>query len=133
MSIAGDWQQNNWRGLASMEMGPGEHFLLTKTRLIDGQWHHLVNTFDGTNDIFYVDGRLESRFHWNRPGRAGATDFDLVIGCKRSGSPTADDFGKSFRGFIDEPMMWNRALSEQEVAYLFQSQNGPPAGERILQ
>jgi hypothetical protein len=129
MSIAGDYQKNNWRGLASMEMGPGEHFLLTKTRLIDGQWHHVVNTFDGTNDIFYVDGRFESTFRWQRPGRVGATDFDLVIGCKRSGNPAAEDFGKSFRGLIDEPMMWNRALSEKEVAYLFELQNSAPAGQ----
>ena len=52
MSIAGDYQKNNWRGMASMEKGPGEHFLLTKTRLINGRWHHVVNTFDGTNDFF---------------------------------------------------------------------------------
>jgi hypothetical protein len=25
--------------------------------------------------------------------------------------------------------MWNRALSEKEIAYLFQLQNGSPAGQ----
>ena len=49
-------------------------------------------------------------------------DFDLVIGCNRSNiAKTEDDLGVSFRGFIDEPMMWNRALSPKEVGYLFQS------------
>jgi hypothetical protein len=33
-----------------------------------------------------------------------------------------DDLGSSFRGLIDEPMMWNRALSTNEVAFLFESQ-----------
>jgi hypothetical protein len=33
----------------------------------------------------------------------------------------------SFRGLIDEPMMWERALSPEEVAFLFESQNGSPA------
>jgi hypothetical protein len=33
-----------------------------------------------------------------------------------------DDLGSSFRGLIDEPMMWNRALSTNEVAFLYQSQ-----------
>jgi hypothetical protein len=28
----------------------------------------------------------------------------------------------SFRGLIAEPMMWNRALSEKEIAFLYQSQ-----------
>jgi len=32
------------------------------------------------------------------------------------------DLGTSFRGLIDEPMMWNRALSPKEVAFLYQSQ-----------
>ena len=128
LSIAGDWQQNNWRGLASMEIGPGTHFVLTKTRLADGQWHQVVNTFDGTNETFYVDGRFETTFHWQRAGRVGATDFNLVIGCNRS-NLTESDLGQSFRGFIDEPMMWNRALSEKEVASLFQLQNDSPAGQ----
>jgi hypothetical protein len=111
-----------------MEIGPGTHFVLNKTRLADGQWHQVVNTFDGTNETFYVDGRLENAFHWQRPGRVGVTDFNLVIGCNRS-NLTETDLGQSFRGFIDEPMMWNRALLETEVAYLFELQNGAPAGQ----
>ena len=55
----------------------------------------------------------------------GTTEFNLVIGCNRS-NLNADDFGKSFRGCIDEPMMWNRALSDKEVAFLFESQNAAP-------
>jgi hypothetical protein len=46
-----------------------------------------------------------------------------VIGCNRSDFDESDnDLGVSFRGLIDEPMMWNRALSPEEVAALFQSQ-----------
>jgi hypothetical protein len=126
LSIAGDWQQNNWRGLASLEMGPGTHFILSKTRLADGQWHQVATTFDGTNQVLYVDGQAESKLRWNRRGRVGPTDFNLVIGCNRS-NLTEEDLGMSFRGFIDEPMMWNRALSEKEIAFLFQLQNGSPA------
>jgi hypothetical protein len=131
LSIAGDWQQHDWRGLASMEIGPGTHFVLTKTRLADGQWHQVVNTFDGTNETFYVDGRFETTFNWPIPGRVGATEFNLVIGCNRPHLKEAD-LGQSFRGFIDEPMMWNRALSEKEVADLFQLQNGAPVGQMTV-
>jgi hypothetical protein len=46
-----------------------------------------------------------------------------VIGCNRSNlSPKENDLGSSFRGLIDEPMMWNRALSANEIAFLYQSQ-----------
>ena len=126
LSVAGDWQKNKWRGLASVEVGPGTHFLLTKTRVADGQWHHLVTTCDGTQEILYVDGQPEAKLQWKNPGEVGSTDFNLVIGCNRS-NLTEEDLGTSFRGLIDEPMMWNRALSQKEVEFLFASQNGAPA------
>lgn len=122
LSIAGDWQKNKWRGLGSIEMGPGTHFALTKTMIADGHWHHLAVTFDGSAETFYVDGRGEARILWNKHSRLGSTDFDLVIGCNRS-NLKEDDLGTSFRGTIDEPMLWNRALTADEVKLLYESQN----------
>ena len=88
----------------------------------DGHWHQLVATFDGTEQRLYVDGKAEGEaLIWKPPGKAGATDFNLVIGCNRS-SVGDYDIGMSFRGFIDEPMMWNRALSPEEIAFLYRSQ-----------
>ena len=123
LSIAGDRS-----GLAIMEIGPGTHHVVSKTRLTDGQWHQVVSTFDGTDENLYVDGRFETTFKWQRPGRVGSGVFNLLIGCIHP-HWTETDLGNSFRGFIDEPMMWNRALSEKEIAYLFQLQNGAPAGQ----
>jgi hypothetical protein len=105
-----------------MEIGPGTHFNLTKSRVADGQWHQVVMTFDGTDQWLYVDGQPQGGpLHWNAPGEVGATDFNLVIGCNRS-NLQEDDLGTSFRGLIDEPMMWTRALSPKEVAFLIESQ-----------
>ena len=123
LSIAGDWQQQKYYGRVSMEIGPGIHDALTRERVDDGQWHHVATTFDGTDQLVYVDGQLQSKLHWNKPDRVPVTDFDLVIGCNRSNvDKSEDDLGISFRGLIDEPMMWNRALSANEVAFLYQSQ-----------
>ena len=121
LSIAGDYQKNQWRGLASIEIGPGTHFILSKTRVADGQWHQIVTTCDGTEEWLYVDGQPQASMRWKQPGQVGANDFNLVIGCNRS-NLKEDDLGSSFRGLIDEPMMWNRALSTKEVAFLYQSQ-----------
>lgn len=122
LSIAGDWQNNKWYGQVSMEIGPGTHFALTTKRVDDGQWHQVAATYDGTNQVVYVDGQADASAKWTSPGKAGSTDFDLVIGCNRSNlAKSEDDLGVSFRGLIDEPMMWSRALSPEEVAYLFQS------------
>jgi len=125
LSVAGDYQNTKSYGQVSLEIGPGTHFALTKKRVDDGQWHHVAATFDGTNEVVYVDGLAEAQRKWNSPGKAGSTGFDLVIGCNRSNiAKTEDDLGVSFRGSIDDPMMWNRALSAKEVAYLFQATGG---------
>jgi RNA polymerase sigma factor (sigma-70 family) len=124
LSIAGDFGKQTWRGQASLEMGPGTHFSVTKKNVADGQWHQVVAAFDGTDESLFVDGKLEARpLRWKKGEKLGATDFNLVIGCNRSNlSPAENDLGSSFRGLIAEPMMWNRALSANEVAFLYQSQ-----------
>jgi len=123
LSVAGDDQGRKWYGQVSMEIGPGAHCAITTKRVNDGQWHHVAMTFDGTEELIYVDGQPQGKFHWGQPGSVGATDFNLVIGCNRSNlAKSEDDLGVSFRGMIGQPMMWNRALSEKEVAFLCQSQ-----------
>jgi hypothetical protein len=122
LSVAADWKMNKWSGLGSLEIGPGTHFSLTRTIIADGKWHHVVATFDGAEQLLYVDGRPEGKpLRWDSSGRAGATDFNLVIGCNRS-NLDEDDLGASFRGLIDEPMVWERALSAKEVDLLYKSQ-----------
>ncbi|MFH0735851.1 MAG: LamG domain-containing protein [bacterium] len=122
LSIAADWQDNRWSGLASMEIGPG-HFGLTRTIVADGQWHHIVITFDGTEQLFFVDGKPQGwPLRWENPGQILTNNFNLVIGCNMS-NLGEDDHGISYRGLMDEPMMWNRALSVGEVALLYKSQN----------
>ncbi len=123
LSVAGDYQGYQGYGQVCLEMGPGDHALTTPNRVDDGKWHHIVATFDGRMEVIYVDGKYQTKRRWDMPGRAGASDFNLVIGCNRSNlDPKEDDLGISFRGMIDEPMMWNRALSPEEVAQLYQSQ-----------
>ena len=130
MSVAGDWQHNDWRGCVSMEIGPGNHFAITRNKINDGQWHHVACTFNGIDEIIYVDGQVCGQNQFEQPIKAGSSDFDLVIGCNRSNIDNKEgDLGVSFRGTIDEPMIWNRALSEREIAYLYQSQNGSAVTE----
>jgi hypothetical protein len=119
LGMAGDWQQNKWRGKLSMEIG-GKAAQISKNTVADGQWHQVVITYDGTTQQLYVDGQPQSKaFCWT--GKVPANSFNLVIGCNRS-NLKEKDLGTSFRGLIDEPMMWNRALSTNEIAFLYQSQ-----------
>ena len=123
LSVAGDYQGYQGYGQMCLEMGPGEHALTTPNRVDDGKWHHIVATFDGRLEVIYLDGKYQTKRRWEKSEHVGASDFNLVIGCNRSNlDPKEDDLGVSFRGLIDEPMMWNRALSPDEVAQLYQSQ-----------
>jgi RNA polymerase sigma factor (sigma-70 family) len=114
LGIAGDYEQNAWRGKASMEIA-NQGARLSKDVVMDGQWHLLVATYDGLNNSLYVDGRLNARSRSR--GRVPPTPYPLTIGCNGSTPPQQN--GDSFRGLIDEPMIWNRALSEAEALYLF--------------
>jgi hypothetical protein len=123
LSVAGDDGGYKAYGQVCLEMGPGNHALTTQTRVDDGKWHHIVATFDGRLEVVYVDGQYQAKRRWEKSEHVGASNFNLVIGCNRSNlDPKEDDLDISFRGMIDEPMMWNRALSPEEVAQLYQSQ-----------
>jgi hypothetical protein len=79
------------------------------TEVVLGEWVHLVGTYDGTTERFYVNGQLQDSvdnpmiINESRPLRigAGATHID-----------TADAF---FYGDIDEVAIYNTALSEAQV------------------
>jgi DUF1680 family protein len=73
------------------------------------RWVHLANTYDGTTQRVYVDGRLvKSR----RPGQLKIADTPLSIG--------SDPFGQNrhFQGTIAKPAVFDAALDEATIAQL---------------
>jgi DNA-binding winged helix-turn-helix (wHTH) protein len=85
----------------------------------NGQWHHVAGTFDGLVVRLYVDG-AEVGFGVHGPKgskiRYGlSTNNDLLIG-GYVGTCTAP-----FRGEIGEVEVFNRALSQTEIASLFRA------------
>jgi hypothetical protein len=79
----------------------------------DGQWHHVVGTFDGARVRLYVDGQQVGNGNPVPPGftigyNLPTTDT-LNIGSARGGS------FYHFIGDIDEVKIYNRALSHNEV------------------
>ncbi|MFC1762120.1 LamG-like jellyroll fold domain-containing protein [Planctomycetota bacterium] len=121
MSIVPHARRFQRQGLVCVEIGPGTHYSKSRTKIDDGQWHHVALTFNGTEQLFFVDGRPQGRgLRWASPGHPGTTDHNLTIGCNLSG-PEEDQIGFSMRGLIDDPMMWNRTLSMEEIAFLHDS------------
>jgi hypothetical protein len=84
----------------------------------DGQWRHIALVDVGGELQLYVDGELDSSYPYTR----GATPMDITsIGAivrQASGEPpfaSAENIGSWFRGLIDEVMMWERALTQEEI------------------
>ena len=83
------------------------------TPITKNVWHHAAATYDGTTWRLYLDGNLEATEVENAapevrldPARGARDDAPLRDRNARSGSSPAS---------LDEPRVWNRALSATEI------------------
>ena len=86
----------------------------------DDQWHHLAMTYDNSQIKLYIDGALI------QVGNAsGAIDSAVgtLIGQHNFPSPDNQD---TFGGLIDETLVYNRALSLNEIQILASEQVPEP-------
>src|SRR5262249_55061829 len=95
------------------------------TGIWDGNWHHVVGTYDGSFVRLYVDGAEIGN----------GNELDNILGY---GLPTTNDLfigtyggiaGYSFNGLIDEPAVFNRALTAAEVRERFNAVAGSIVGQ----
>jgi len=78
-----------------------------------GVWYHVAATYDGNQSILYVNGVAEASATAGFP-----LDYDttpLFIGTTGTWPPYLNTFG----GIIDEASIYNRALSEGEIAAIY--------------
>jgi len=77
--------------------------------VVDKQWHHIVFTHDGSQIKLYVDGVLQ----WTGANTwLFSTNANLVI---------AQYISTKFNWQVDEVRMYNRALSQDEIQFLYKS------------
>jgi len=76
-------------------------------------WYHLAETYDGTNLCLYINGVLDSST--NLTGQIVTTSEPLCIG------GTAPNGCREYftGGLIDEPAVYNRALSATEIGAIY--------------
>lgn len=86
-------------------------FTKTNAKITDTEWHHLVGTFNGTTRQIYIDGIVQSYTATNTStGTLNLNNTFYLVAF-----PT----GNNFIGTVDEPRIWNRALTADEIQKLY--------------
>ncbi len=92
------------------------NFVQTTTNVIDGLWHHVAATFDtslSSNQMkIYLDGVQQATRTTTDPIATNTNNF--VVGRCNCSSGI-----RWYRGNLDEPMTYNRALSAAEIQAIF--------------
>ena len=105
--------QNRLR--ASVEVAGGFRSVESTNAAVSNQWQHVALTFDGTRLALYLNGRQETSLTVTGALASGTQPFRIG-----GGAPGADG-AMSFAGLIDEPAVFNRALTSNEVAAIYSS------------
>ena len=89
--------------------------------LDDGNWHHVIATYDGNVSKIYVDGSISA--YRTIGAQVVGNTVSLTVGKLINGD--GNDYGY-FDGLIDEVGLWNRALTAEEVTKLYNDGKGLP-------
>jgi hypothetical protein len=86
------------------------------TPVDDGEWHHVGWVYDGTMNYLYVDGEVDATEE--NSGQITVSSYPLYIGDNSQAT------GRFWNGLIDDVMIYNRALTQDEVQRVMQSSAG---------
>ncbi|RMG27030.1 MAG: LamG domain-containing protein, partial [Methanobacteriota archaeon] len=104
-------------------LGSGQNNLAHgSTNLIDGKWHHIAVTSDGTTWKLYVDGQEETTTPLGN-GNSGDWFADLnpgthTVNIGKRARPLDTHY---FEGYIDQVQVYDRNLSTEQIQALYQN------------
>ncbi|MCA9655414.1 MAG: metallophosphoesterase [Myxococcales bacterium] len=90
----------------------GNHPVVGTTTVTWGAWHHVAATYDGTTWRLYLDGQLDVQAVADATPEASSIQH-FAIGTAMDSAGVAAGW---LEGSVDELRVWNRALSEAELA-----------------
>jgi hypothetical protein len=103
-------------GGLSFYIGSSSYFVLSPvvspSDIWDGQWHHVVGTYDGSKVRLYLDG-----------AEVGAGTPTTISIYYTEGDLSIGRYGTSwyYSGLIDEVVIYDRALSPEEIKQRYSS------------
>ena len=89
------------------------------TNVVDGQWHHILLSNNGSTTKLYIDGVQEASKNESIQVGNGSSNNRLYIGNSNLGT-------RPYTGLIDDIQIYNRALSQSEIDTLSGKNNCIP-------
>jgi hypothetical protein len=96
----------------------GQSLVVSTQSVADNVFHHVAVTYDGAAEAVYLDGQLLNSRAFTPVSYGSAYSYQLGIGYT-SGWADGNGGWFPFKGLIDEPALYNRALSSNEVATIY--------------
>ena len=105
--------------IGSVDGGSTEVHIESATTINDGEWHHIIVTYDGTSGRIYVDGDLDTG-----PTTMAAPAYNAsnYVGMSTWVINALDNY--NIDGTFDEVGYWARELTSAEVTSLYNSGDG---------
>jgi len=113
---------------ASMRIGPTPQDVYRVSASVPaldvkGVWHHAVMTYDGKSMRIFANGKPVAETAINLPRTPGSGE--LCLGRRADGGFLLD-------AVFDDVRVWNRALSEEEIAAIFKNPETPVSLEGLV-
>lgn len=85
------------------------------TSINDGNWHHVVHSYDGITSQIYVDGKLDGSQYM--PGTIPNSNTVFMVGATNSAGILAE----RFNGSIDEVFLTAEVLSPDQIKTMYEN------------
>ena len=103
--------------------GKGQMNLYASSYINDGEWHHLVASYNNGHHKLYVNGVLEV----DEIDRSiNESSGNLILGSK------GDALTNNYDGDVDELKIFNKALDGKEIAKLYSKKSITTSNKRVV-
>ena len=85
------------------------------TNVVDGNWHNVIGTYDGSQLKLYLDGNSEATPVSETRAIIENTSYNLTLGCELG----AYGFSWAFTGSMSNASLWNTALTSAQVTEIY--------------
>lgn len=118
LEVNGAFAKNGQVGWSVMT-DAGQISLGSRTRVVDGQWHHVAGVFDEGRAMIYVDGVLDSMTTTGKSFGNGNRRYGFLgVGSKADDYDGAKTPSSYFAGDMDDVRIYSRALTNNEIAQI---------------